>query len=127
MVAVSHLSTGEAPCAFRTGCDIQSIYSNRFHATIAARFFAEQEQRYITAVADSAEQATRFCKVWALKECFLKARGAPGDTVFNMKEVPCFALDYSLPPRGLVHGFAYFLYECMVNHHSPISISTMLL
>ena len=112
MVAVSLLSTGRARCVFHTGCDIQFIYSNRFHKTIASRFFGEQEQRYIAAAADSAEQETRFCKVWALKECFLKACGSPSDSVFNMRDVPCFALDSLLPARGIVHGLAYFLYEC---------------
>jgi hypothetical protein len=112
MVAVSHLSTGRVSCSLHTGCDIQFIYSNRFHKTIASRFFGEQEQRYIAAAADSAEQETRFCKVWTLKECFLKACGSPGDSVFNMKDVPCFALNGLLPTSGVVHGLAYFLYEC---------------
>lgn len=112
MVAVSHVSTSRKTCAFHTGCDIQLIYSNRFHKTIASRFFGAQEQRYIAAAADCTEQDTRFCKVWTLKECFLKARGSPGDSVFNMKEVPCFAFDSLLPASGIVHGLAYFLYEC---------------
>ena len=112
MVAVSFLSTGRVRCAFHTGCDIQFIYSNRFHKTIASRFFAEQEQRYIAAAEDSAEQETRFCKVWTLKECFLKACGSPSNSVFNMNGLPCFALDGLLPASGVVHGLAYFLYEC---------------
>ncbi|MDR2536728.1 MAG: 4'-phosphopantetheinyl transferase superfamily protein [Treponema sp.] len=112
MVAVSHVSTGGLSCAFHTGCDIQFIYSSRFHKTIASRFFGEQEQRYIAAAADNAEQDTRFCKVWTLKECFLKARGSPGGSVFNIKDVPCFAFDGLLPASGIVHGLAYFLYEC---------------
>lgn len=112
MVAVSYLSTGGVSCTFHTGCDIQFIYANRFHKTIASRFFGEEEQRYIAAIPDSAEQETRFCKVWTLKECFLKACGSPGDSVFNIKDIPCFALDGLLPASGVVHGLAYFLYEC---------------
>jgi phosphopantetheinyl transferase (holo-ACP synthase) len=112
MVAVSHLSTSGASRALHTGCDIQFVYANRFHKTIASRFFGEQEQRYIAAAADSAEQATRFCKVWAMKECFLKARGSLDTSMFNLKDIPCFAFDGLLPTSGVAHGMAYFLYEC---------------
>jgi hypothetical protein len=119
MIAVSHVCTGQTPCALHTGCDIQFIYSNRFHKTIASRVFGEQEQHYIAAAAGNAEQETRFCEVWTLKECFLKACGTFEDSVFTMKTFPCFALNGVLPRSGIVHGLAYFLYKCTDSGTAP--------
>jgi hypothetical protein len=82
MIAVS-FSTGGP----RTGCDIQYIHPEKPHAEIASRLFFPEELRYLEAASGTAERSRRFCRLWALKECFLKANGL---SVFDMKKCPVF-------------------------------------
>jgi phosphopantetheinyl transferase len=80
MVAVCYSTDG-----VRTGCDIQYAHPRKTHEKIAARLFFSEELRYLQAARGAREKRLRFCRLWALKECFLKAHGL---SVFAMKEIP---------------------------------------
>jgi phosphopantetheinyl transferase len=80
MVAVAYSTDGA-----RVGCDIQYAHPRKTHDKIAARLFSAEELRYLAEASGAREKRLRFCRLWALKECFLKAHGLP---VFAMKKIP---------------------------------------
>jgi hypothetical protein len=98
MVAVSYLPGGTG-----TGCDIQYVSPSRQHESVAARFFAPEEQAYIAA-GPLAEQPLRFCHVWALKEAFIKLHGLSITDIVSGR-IPAFT------PGNTVPGLTFFLYE----------------
>lgn len=54
------------------GCDIEKI--GRYHRKTAERF-APEEFRFIEACREGAEQDRAFCRIWTMKESFMKAVG----------------------------------------------------
>jgi phosphopantetheinyl transferase len=80
MVAVSYSADG-----VRTGCDIQYAHPRKTHEKIAGRIFFPEELRYLAEAPDAREKRLRFCRLWAIRECFLKAHGL---SVFAMKKIP---------------------------------------
>ena len=72
---ISH-SGERALCAFSThvvGCDIQIIRESAMG--IASRFFTEEECRLLEKQKTEAEKAECFCRLWTLKESFMKCTG----------------------------------------------------
>jgi hypothetical protein len=120
MIAVS-FSTGISLISkkpFRTGCDIQSVREGNHYDNILFRFFTSREQEYVLSAGISREKARRFCRIWVLKECFLKLHGLQAPL---LKEAPCFAppaADNIQPHQGSIslinpkYTIAYYIYEC---------------
>lgn len=69
---------GMVVCAVATargvGVDVEAIDRGVEHLTIADRFFAEPECRYLRGAADG-ERSREFFRIWTLKEAYIKARG----------------------------------------------------
>jgi len=57
------------------GVDVEQLRENFDHAAIARRFFSEQEQRQLLALAPS-EIYHGFFRCWTRKEAYVKAKGA---------------------------------------------------
>ena len=108
----------------RTGCDIQYVHPGKKHEAIAGRLFFPEELRYMDAASGEEERRLRFCRLWTLKECFLKANGF---SVFAMKKAPVFLLqdagaassaggeDIRCRPNAKDCPYpllSYYLYEC---------------
>ena len=72
----------------RVGCDIQFVNPKKDHIDISGHFFYAGEQEYIASVTGE-ERRLRFCRVWCLKEAWLKMRGL---SVFDMAQAPCFCV-----------------------------------
>lgn len=73
--SLSHSGT-KAVCAVsdrETGCDIEEI--SRSNLKIARRFFTDSEYRHILLSGDEKKQAEEFCRMWTLKESFMKVTG----------------------------------------------------
>jgi 4'-phosphopantetheinyl transferase len=90
---VSH-SGGAAMLAFSRGrplgLDVEQIRDNFDHVAIARRFFSEQEQRELAALAPS-ERCYGFFRCWTRKEAYVKAQGAG-------LSLPLSQFDVSLKP-----------------------------
>ncbi len=56
------------------GVDVEAIDRSVEHLTIAERFFAEPECRYLRRAA-AAERGRTFFRIWTLKEAYIKAQG----------------------------------------------------
>jgi hypothetical protein len=113
MVAVSycparHPDTGKL---LRTGCDIQYVAPTKLFHGVANRFFAPPERDYIQGAATQLEQNIRFCRIWTLKECFIKLRGL---SIADIACAPAFDLSRAGDDfqAGLfrydAEGFAFF-------------------
>jgi 4'-phosphopantetheinyl transferase len=57
------------------GVDVEQLRENFDHAAIARRFFSEQEQRQLLALAPP-ERYHGFFRCWTRKEAYVKAQGA---------------------------------------------------
>lgn len=87
MAAAAYFTTGQSAGAFRTGCDVQYVDPKKPREETARGFFALPEQEYI--FSGKGERPLRFCHIWTLKECFLKARGL---SVFDIQKAPAFVI-----------------------------------
>lgn len=111
--SLSH-SGSEVMCAvsrFETGCDVEA--TGRGRTEIADRYFAPSERDYIFS---SDNPADAFCRMWVLKESFLKTTGkglyAPLDSFeidvcsgkVNVKEAPG---EYSFGEFAFAPGYRY--------------------
>jgi len=90
----------------RVGCDAERVRPRAGLAGIAGAFFSPGERRY--AFRGAEPDPERFCRIWALKECFLKLRGL---SVFDMALAPSFAdgrgrLALGAAARGAAKGGA---------------------
>lgn len=56
------------------GVDVESIDRGVEHLTIAERFFAVPECRYLSGI-DAGERGRAFFRIWTLKEAYIKAHG----------------------------------------------------
>jgi 4'-phosphopantetheinyl transferase len=72
------------------GVDVEQLRENFDHAAIARRFFSEQEQRQLVALAPS-ERYHGFFRCWTRKEAYIKAQGAG-------LSLPLHQFDVSLKP-----------------------------
>jgi hypothetical protein len=104
MAAVAYFSPGQSAGAFRTGCDVQYVDPKRPREETARVFFSPSEQDYIFSAAGKGERSLRFCHIWTLKECFLKARGL---SIFDIQKAPAFAIG----GHGTPFPMAFYLYE----------------
>lgn len=109
MAAVSFSTErgAETGLPLRTGCDIQFVDPRKNREEIAREFFFPAEMAYISAAREARERALRFCRIWALKECFLKTGGF---SVFDIKLCPEFSLhteEAALSVPGGVPVFSY--------------------
>jgi 4'-phosphopantetheinyl transferase len=73
------------------GVDVEQLRENFDHAAIARRFFSEQEQRQLAALAPS-ERYHGFFRCWTRKEAYIKAQGAG-------LSLPLHQFDVSLKPK----------------------------
>lgn len=55
------------------GCDIEQVGRNR--EQVARRFFTPQEQAYLHRAGEGEAWAEAFCRIWTMKEAFLKVTG----------------------------------------------------
>jgi len=74
------------------GIDVQTIGPARMN--IAKRFFTENEYRYVE---DSPDPEIRFCRVWTMKESYLKRDG------LGISGVKLNSFDVLEMPRGIFH------------------------
>jgi 4'-phosphopantetheinyl transferase len=72
------------------GVDVEQVRDNFDHVAIARRFFSEQEQRELAALAPS-ERCYGFFRCWTRKEAYVKAQGAG-------LSLPLSQFDVSLKP-----------------------------
>ena len=56
-----------------TGCDIEQ--TGRGREQVARRFFTPREQEYLDHAGDESAWAEAFCRIWTMKEAFLKVTG----------------------------------------------------
>jgi hypothetical protein len=93
----------------RVGCDVQHIFPGKSREAIARKYYSPGENSYIGAAPDTPEQESidRFYRIWALKECYLKAEGL---SVLDMRNSPSFAARDGLVEEVPV-PFGFFLYE----------------
>jgi 4'-phosphopantetheinyl transferase len=68
------LVTCAVACGHDVGIDVEAIRGSETRRDIAARFFSDAEQRYLSACAPH-EYALRFVELWTLKEAYIKALG----------------------------------------------------
>jgi phosphopantetheinyl transferase len=102
---------GGPPC--RVGCDIQRRLPFHHRDKISERFFHPPERRYMTMPSDIEEQELRFCKLWVLKEAYLKMKGL---SVFDMAGTPCFVSGEESETADVSEGetspfINFYLYE----------------
>jgi hypothetical protein len=93
----------------RAGCDIQHVSPGKNREALARKYYSPDENGYIGAAGDTAdeERIGRFYRIWALKECYLKANGL---SVLDMRTSPSFAARNGLVKEVPV-PFGFFLYE----------------
>ena len=60
-----------SPC--ETGCDVERVKEGR--SRLAERFFKEPENRWIRSFPEGEAQDIAFCRLWTLKECYMKVTG----------------------------------------------------
>ena len=72
---LSHAGTKvmAAVAPFEVGCDVERIGAGEL--SVAERFFAPEETAFIRNLPTKEEQETLFCRIWTLKESFMKATG----------------------------------------------------
>ena len=73
------------------GVDVQILSSPRL--TVAKRFFTENEYHYII----EADRSVRFCRVWTMKESYLKQMG------LGISAMPLNSFDVLGLPRNIFH------------------------
>ena len=72
---LSHSKT-RAMCVvspYEVGCDVERVKEGR--SRLAERFFKEPENRWIRSFPEGEAQDTAFCRLWTLKECYMKVTG----------------------------------------------------
>ena len=60
-----------SPC--EAGCDVERVKEGR--SRLAERFFKEPENRWIRSFPEGEAQDIAFCRLWTLKECYMKVTG----------------------------------------------------
>lgn len=58
---------------YEAGCDVEHVRVGR--SRLAERFFKDSENAWIHSFAEGVEQDTAFCRLWTLKECYMKVTG----------------------------------------------------
>ena len=58
---------------YEVGCDVEHVRVGR--SRLAERFFKDGETRWIHSFAEGAAQDEAFCRLWTLKECYMKVTG----------------------------------------------------
>lgn len=71
MCIAAFSESGTAP---NVGCDVEKI-SGEYCARIAKRYFAPSESDMINSLADENEKCGMFCRLWTLKESYIKCIG----------------------------------------------------
>ena len=58
---------------YEAGCDVERVRGGR--SRLAERFFKESENAWIRSFPEGAAQDEAFCRLWTLKECYMKVTG----------------------------------------------------
>ena len=58
---------------YEVGCDVEHVRVGR--SRLAERFFKESETRWIHSFPEGEAQDEAFCRLWTLKECYMKVTG----------------------------------------------------
>ncbi len=58
---------------YEAGCDVEHVRVGR--SRLAERFFKDSENAWIHSFPEGVEQDTAFCRLWTLKECYMKVTG----------------------------------------------------
>lgn len=58
---------------YEVGCDVEYVRVGR--SRLAERFFKESETRWIHSFPEGEAQDEAFCRLWTLKECYMKVTG----------------------------------------------------
>lgn len=58
---------------YEVGCDVERVKEGR--SRLAERFFKESETRWIHSFPEGEAQDVAFCRLWTLKECYMKVTG----------------------------------------------------
>ena len=58
---------------YEAGCDVERVREGR--SRLAERFFKESENAWIHSFPEGIEQDIAFCRLWTLKECYMKVTG----------------------------------------------------
>lgn len=85
------------------GVDIEQIDSSVGFSTLAARYFAPQEQRVLTAASEHRKRRT-FYRLWTQKEAFLKQSGNGFSAANGYQSVTLSAQRRSLPITKKILG-----------------------
>lgn len=88
---------------YENGCDVEKIGAGEL--SVAERFFASEEAEMIRSLPDADEQKRLFCRIWTLKESYMKATGLG----FSLP-LADFAVDLSADPpriRKFADGHTY--------------------
>ena len=95
----SHLRAMCVLSPYEVGCDVEYVRVGR--SRLAERFFKEGETRWIHSFAEGAAQDEAFCRLWTLKECYMKVTGrgmSLSPDKFSLTLTPDgFALDHDGP------------------------------
>lgn len=87
-VSHSHEVVMCAVSGCEVGCDVEKI--RKCEPSMAKRFFSDSEYRQIMKCETEKDRADAFCRIWTLKESFIKATG------FGMKlKLDSFSIDIS--------------------------------
>ena len=86
------------------GCDVEQ--TDKANIAIAKRFFSEEEVKQIQAFSNVEAQAECFCRIWTLKESFIKCFGRGLSVPLNE-----FSILTDLKPAGLIQSIDDFKYS----------------
>ena len=136
---LSH-SKGRVMCVispYEAGCDVERAREGR--SRLAERFFKESENAWIHSFPEGAAQDRAFCRLWTLKECYMKVTGrgmSLSPDMFTLTMAPDgIALEHGGPrpeysffelPDGVLPGddgycYAYCLKGMPENHRVKVS------
>lgn len=118
---ISH-SGSKAICAVgkrELGCDVEKI--GKYHRKTAERFTPE-EFRFIEACPEGPERDRAFCRIWTMKESFMKAVGLGFS--LPLAEFSVIPESGAVPVRQHLNGGSYFVREYPVFPEYCISLCT---
>lgn len=91
---------GLAEC--RIGVDVERV--RRFNEAVVRKACSQREQDYIFSGADERDRAVRFCRIWTLKESYIKAIGK--GLAFPMQDIT-----FQIGEKGICSNIPGWDYE----------------
>jgi phosphopantetheinyl transferase len=98
MTAVSYLPTDNTAAPSRTGCDIQYVHPARNYDNTARCCFSASERDYIDERGPK-EATRRFCRIWTLKEAWIKMNAL---SIADIRLAPEFHIEDEAGGQGLL-------------------------